>query len=179
MNRFQTVCFLGALVTAGCAGGNRSDNNDSPDLKKAGSLDGGGGAKSAIVINEINPNGPDEATDPDWIELKNTGTTAVDLSAWQIRDNDVAHLATFGGGTLQPGAYLVIKCDDGIGGGVAFKLSGSGGDEVHLVDEKGNTVDSTTYAAGAVADGQSWGRSPDGVGVFSVLSTLTKGAANP
>ncbi|HET6409694.1 MAG TPA: chitobiase/beta-hexosaminidase C-terminal domain-containing protein, partial [Chthoniobacteraceae bacterium] len=48
----------------------------------------------------------------DWIELKNTSATAVDLSGWQLTDDsDVPNKWTFpGGASIPAGGFLVVAC---------------------------------------------------------------------
>src|SRR5690554_4491596 len=61
-----------------------------------------------VVINEIVSTG----TDRDAIELTNTGDSAVDLSGWQVKDDDDSRTDTLPAGTvLEPGAYLVLEAD--------------------------------------------------------------------
>ena len=51
---------------------------------------------STIRINEVESNG---GTPGDWVELVNTGTTAVDVSGWVVKDNDDTHVFTIAAGT--------------------------------------------------------------------------------
>jgi hypothetical protein len=140
-------------------------------------------ATSTVVVNEVLPHGGTTA-DPDWAELKNLGGSAIDLSGYAVRDKDLDHVYKLPRGTSIPaGGYLVIYCDDQPDGGAAdllhapWKLSASAGDEFHLLDPQGTDLDKTTFGAGEVPGGRSWGRLPDGTGVF-LPTTPTKGAAN-
>lgn len=142
-----------------------------------------GATSSAVVINEVFPNGTSATTDPDWAELKNNSKSAVDLTGYKVRDNSVANLYKLPDGTkIEAGGYIVIYCDDikdgGVQGGihVPFKLSSSKGDEFHFVAPDGNDADSTTCPAGLPA-GMAWSRIPDGTGPFAANKS-TKGAAN-
>jgi hypothetical protein len=60
----------------------------------------------AVVINEFHSDPDDPTEQVEFIELHNTGPTAVDLSGWRI---DEAVDLTFGvGASIAPGGYLVI-----------------------------------------------------------------------
>ncbi|MGB7159202.1 MAG: lamin tail domain-containing protein [Tepidisphaeraceae bacterium] len=68
--------------------------------------------QGAVVFSEImyNPAGAD-GTNPvsEWIEIVNTGPAAVDVSGWQIDDEDGSNWAPFPAGTtLAPGQVAVI-----------------------------------------------------------------------
>ena len=143
---------------------------------------GDGGGPKTVVINELFPGGA-SAVDPDWIELKNVTDAAIDVSGYQIRDNNAADLFSLPGGTsIEAGGYLIIYCDDQADGGVAggihvpWKLSAGKGDEVHLLDASGREVDATTFGIDVPVD-KSWGRLPDGTGSF-LRTTPTQGTSN-
>lgn len=123
-----------------------------------------------VVINEIESNG--DATD--WVEVLNTGTTAVDVSGWTVMDNDPnghADQATPlpAGTLLAPGAYFVFDQP------ANFVFGLGNGDTVTLRDATGNTVDEhvyTAHAAGVLA------RCADGTGEFVDIAVPTKGLRN-
>jgi hypothetical protein len=143
---------------------------------------GGGGAGGApsgdVVLNEVAADGSPE----DWVELKNVGTTDVDLESWTFTDDDPTHVYTFPAGTtIGAGEYLTVDRSGGGGGGPApdefdFGFSNDG-DEAHLFDATGAEVDSTSWAV-PVVDPATWARLPDGNGAFSLSAEGTKGAAN-
>ncbi|MFS0892995.1 lamin tail domain-containing protein [Microbacterium sp. 179-I 3D3 NHS] len=123
-----------------------------------------------VAINEIESNG--DTTD--WVEIVNTGATAVDLSGWSVMDSDPrGHAAeTFplpAGTVLAPGAFFVFDQP------AAFGFGLGDGDTVTIRDASGNTVDEHVY--GAHADGV-WARCADGTGEFVDLATSTKGLRN-
>jgi hypothetical protein len=132
-----------------------------------GGATGAGGAMtmSPIVINEIESNG-----DPvgDWVELTNVSAAAVDISGWQLKDNDDTHafVVVPDGTTLAPGGFFFIS---------VFQTFGLGApDMARLFDPAGNLVDSfswMTHAMGTLS------RCPDGTGPF-IDTTPTQGAAN-
>ena len=123
-----------------------------------------------VVINEIESNG--DTTD--WVEVVNTGSTAVDLSGWTVMDNDPTGHASQttplpAGTILQPGGYHVFDQP------TDFVFGLGNGDTVTIRDANGNTVDEhiyTAHAAGVLA------RCADGVGDFVDIAVSTKGLRN-
>ncbi|WP_288872734.1 lamin tail domain-containing protein [uncultured Microbacterium sp.] len=123
-----------------------------------------------VVINEIESNG--DATD--WVEVTNTGSTAVDLSGWTVMDSDptghAAETTPLPAGTiLQPGGYFVFDQPRD------FVFGLGNGDTVTIRDANGNTVDEhvyTAHAAGVLA------RCADGTGAFVDIAVSTKGQRN-
>jgi len=127
-------------------------------------------ALPTVVINEVESNA--DATD--WIEITNTGTEAVDVSGWVLKDNDDTRtLAIPAGTSLAAGAYLAIDVDVKSTAG-NFGLGGS--DQARLFLADGVTlVDSYTWTAHADV---TYGRYPNGTGAFAQTAAATKGAAN-
>ncbi|GAA1707170.1 hypothetical protein GCM10009808_26480 [Microbacterium sediminicola] len=123
-----------------------------------------------VVINEIESSGGDPG---DWIELYNTGESAVDLSGWILRDNADDHeLAIEAGTILDPGAFLAVFTDapvDYFGLGNPDQARLFLPDGVTLVDSYGweDHASATTY-----------GRCPDGTGEFVLTYSSTAGSAN-
>ena len=149
-------------------------------------------SETPIVINEILASNTAAAEDPqgdheDYIELKNTGARALDVSGFYLSDNpNRPKKWKLPKGTMIPAqGYLVIWADeDGSANGTArsglhanFKLA-SGGEVLMLVDrdDQNNRV-LETVSFGKVAKNMSWGRSPDGIGDFQIMQPST-GAAN-
>ena len=65
--------------------------------------------KSQVVINEINYNSSDAFNPSDWIELYNSQPTSIDLSNWQIKDDNDNHVFVIPEGTqIEGNNYLVI-----------------------------------------------------------------------
>jgi Lamin Tail Domain len=102
----------------------------------------------------------------EWIELTNRGTTAVDLSGWQLVDG-VTY--TFPDGTeLEPGAFLVVAGDAAalkaehsditVLGDFKGRLDNSS-DRILLLDAIGNPADEVRYF-----DGGRWPEASDGGG---------------
>ena len=65
----------------------------------------------AVVINELLANSP--AGDPDWLELYNPTSTAIDVGGWFISDSndDLFKYEMAPGTTLSPNGYLVLFAD--------------------------------------------------------------------
>ena len=123
-----------------------------------------------VVINEVESNG--DATD--WAEIKNVGTTPVDISGWYLYDNDpVGHVNDITpvaeGTILEPGAYYVFDQNQDFTFGLGSE------DQVSLFNRDGVLVAEfawTEHAQGVYA------RIPDGDGELVDYATATKGAPN-
>ncbi|CAH0998800.1 hypothetical protein LEM8419_00130 [Neolewinella maritima] len=116
--------------------------------------------KSMVVINEIHYASADAADSGDWIELYNPGSATLDLSDWEVKDNDDSHsfrLPT--GSSLAPQGYLLIAQDvarfttqypsvSEVVGDLEFGLSGQG-DAVRLYDAGGQLQDEVYYTDAA------------------------------
>ncbi|MBK7631732.1 MAG: CotH kinase family protein [Ignavibacteriales bacterium] len=130
---------------------------------------------SEVMMNEIYTRGT--TTDPDWIEIYNSSTSAIDISGYKIYDSGgqsgTKPKKEFSTGSVIPSnGFLVIVTDDTSASG--FGLSSSG-EKVWLENSLGLIADSVTFPALTVD--QSSGRIPDG-GVWQTLDTITRGASN-
>lgn len=141
----------------------------------------------ALVINEIN-SAPD-----DWIEFVNTGTTEINISGFEIRDNSNDHRWKFPENTtVQPGGRILVSADTAglvyddqkksYENGTFQEAIGLGsGDSVRLYDTEENLLDSYTWSSHASYEGSeaaaSYGRYPDGTGAF-MLMPETPGESN-
>ena len=122
---------------------------------------------TSVKINEVESDG---GTPADWVELKNTGGSSVDISGLKLKDSDDAHpfFTVPAATTLAAGGYYVADVD------ATFGLDA--GDSIRLFATDGTTVlDSYTWAAHATT---SYGRCPDGTGAFTTTQVVTKGALN-
>ncbi|OKI32431.1 hypothetical protein A6A29_21910 [Streptomyces sp. TSRI0281] len=122
--------------------------------------------RSTVRINETESSG---GSPGDWVELVNTGTVAVDVSGWVVKDNDNSHSYKIGKNTsIAPGAFLALDVDS------SFGLGSS--DSARLFQADGSTlVDSYTWTDHATT---TFGRCGDGTGAFTTTSAPTKGTAN-
>lgn len=131
-----------------------------------------------IVINEINYNSSSEHDTGDWIELTNKGQSTIDLSNWELKDEDDNHSFIFPDGTLIGNQEFLIIAQDqslfssfypsvsNIVGPMDFGLSG-GGDQVRIYNNFGTLIDSLEYD-----DIEPWPNSPDGNGYTLELINL-------
>jgi hypothetical protein len=85
---------------------------------------------------------------PDWIELRNRGSSAVSLAQWSLTDDSNPRKFVFPANTqLAAGGYLVVWCDtdtNAPGLHTGFAL-GRNGDNVFLYDANTNRVDALTF----------------------------------
>ena len=107
-------------------------------------------ASTTVIITEFAASGPN-AVDDEFVELRNLGSEAVDVSGWQLsrctatgRLRSDAHELTIAGGTIiDPGDYFVI-------GGRGFTGSANARYDTQLADVTSGLYLAT--AAGALAD---------------------------
>lgn len=84
----------------------------------------------------------------EWVKIKNSGSSAVDLKGWEIKDEDNKHTYTFPSFQLEAGATVTLHTEDGTNTGTELYW-GSGnpiwnndGDTASLYDSSGNLVSS-------------------------------------
>ncbi len=108
----------------------------------------------SVIINEINFRSGDEFSPNDWIELYNPKSYPIDLSDWQIRDDNNNHIFYIPESTqIEPEGFLVIVRDEldfsssypGIPyiGELGFGLGGS--DAVRLFNSASKLIDEVDY----------------------------------
>ncbi|MCP4873228.1 MAG: hypothetical protein GY898_31425 [Proteobacteria bacterium] len=173
MNRSGWLALAGALGLIGCgpAVGNLGslvppdddddavdDDDDDDDLTPP---DGAGD----VVINEVASEGGD------LIELYNRSDSTVDLSGWELLDDDWAHnpYAIPVGTELSPGGFFAVDANT-----VEFGIGDE--DTVRLIAPDGYVVEEVTWEAGAAA--VSWCRYTDGTDNWDQCTIATPGAAN-
>ncbi|GAB4196615.1 MAG: hypothetical protein Tsb002_30080 [Wenzhouxiangellaceae bacterium] len=157
---------------------------------------------SQIIISEIlvdpangpngdaNGDGARSATDDEFIEILNTGVTAVDISGWTLSDaatpSSVRHV--FPAGTIIPARDAAVVFGGGsptgsfgtaMAGGRVFtassgglSLNNSNGQSVTLADDAGQIVQTVTYTSDALSN-QAVVRAPD----FSNAPFVAHGSA--
>lgn len=182
------------VVVAACDG----DPGDVVDARVDAPIDAPSGQGSEptsdLLINEISPRGGG----PDWVELHNRGTTAIDLCGFFLTDaaDRLDHYFPLGGVLtpdpcpplmMEPGSYRVIFLD-----GTALPETGpadplhaswklGAADEVHIVSTTGRTIDGVLFlyprSPSEPAD-VTLARVPDGAGLFFGVAP-TPGTANP
>lgn len=119
-------------------------------------------AVNTVIISEIAYVVSQGSLPGEWIELYNSGVLPVDMSYWQLSDNNPSHLFTFPANTiLYPGEYMVVaeirnlflqfykeinyKLIGDFGLGAAGFRLGNEAETIFLLDAKGNIVDSVAY----------------------------------
>src|SRR5436190_1150621 len=127
---------------------------------------GGTAPAQTVLLNEIQvSNGitlVDENGDtPDWIELFNPGSSAVDLNGWGLSDSTNALFKwTFTNATIAPGGYMVVLAsgkDRQTGAYPAVNPSSVGGLRVWLRADAVNTNDPAQVRfVGAASYVRSW-----------------------
>ena len=123
-------------------------------------------ASTDVKINEVESNG--DVTD--WVELYNTGTSAVDISGWVFSDNSASTYVIPSGTSVPAGGFYVLD-------GNAFVFGLGSGDTAELFEPDGVTlVDTFTWPTGHATI--TWGLCPDGQGAMQQTTAATKGTTN-
>ena len=131
--------------------------------------------KEPVVINEINYRSSPSTDSGDWIELYNPSSAAINVSNWEVKDSDDAHVFEIPAGTqLQAFDYLVFVKDElkfttvfpdiPYVGELGYGLGSP--DAVRLYNSYGNLVDEVYYQSVAP-----WPVCADGTG--STLELIT------
>lgn len=143
----------------------------------------------ATILGDANGDGVRDASDDEFVEILNTGTTAVDVSGWTISDA-VGLRHTFPANTVIPAREAAVVFGGGTptGGfgnaassGLVFTASSGAlglnntGDTVTLADDLGATVQAVTYGSEANSD-ESIVRDPDFSNAPFVQHTLAAGS---
>ena len=135
----------------------------------------------SVVINEVFAHS--DAPNVDFIELRNNGSSSVNVGGWYLSDSaDALNSFQIPAGTvISAGGYLVfdeIDFNSASSGANAFALS-SEGDEVWLTSGTGDStrfIDALDF--GATFNSQSIGRSADGTGRLLPSASRTPGTEN-
>jgi len=124
----------------------------------------------SLVINEINYNASPDFDPGDWVELYNPHNYPLNISNWVFKDEDDAHIYTFGQGTVVPAnGYIVIAADmaafhslfpavTNYVGPSGFGFAG-GGELLRIFNSTATLVDTVNYD-----DVAPWPTRPDGQG---------------
>lgn len=150
------------------------------------------GANAQLRINEFLASndasfpGP-QGDYPDWIEVYNAGSTAVDMGGYWICDDlnepdKLYQIPTTSPSTttVQPGGFILFIANGDPTGGVLnlnFKLSGSGEHIGIWLPDKTTVVDTMSYDAQTTD--VSMGLSPNGGTLWYFFTNPTPGASNP
>jgi hypothetical protein len=142
-----------------------------------------------LVFTELHyhPNNPalDDESDQEFIEIKNVGNQAIDLTGVQITEfADPPYV--FAGGTLQPGQYIVVARTPAVftsiyGAGINLAPGGYGlanlsntGETIALRDAGGALLASVTYG-----DSSPWPAAADGSGPSLQIIDASGNANDP
>ncbi|MBC7775848.1 MAG: lamin tail domain-containing protein [Phycisphaerae bacterium] len=125
----------------------------------------------SLKISEINYNSDPTRNAGDWLEIRNEGTSLIDLSDFSLRDKDWFHHFTVPTGTiLAPNGHLVFAESlpqfsaenplvvNVLNAPLPFHLDNDG-DELHVFDRAENEITSASYD-----DIKPWPCTPDGFG---------------
>jgi len=144
-------------------------------------------ANGSFIITEImyNPEGSD--TKREWVELKNIGSSPINIKDWRINDgtnhqikNDI-HPEYF---SVLPNEYVVLASDittflnehPGFGGKIFDTVLGlkNTGDNIILLDDNKVIVDNITYppSSGGDGNGKTIERAPDTTALFHESSQI-------
>ncbi len=134
-----------------------TDQNQSSAWRASASAGGSPGvmdslpATPLVRINELMADNagavPHEGTLPDWVELHNAGSTAVNLAGWSLTDDGNPRKFVLPANTsLAAGGFLVVWCDAAATSGLhtGFNLD-LGGETVQLYDANTNLVDTVSF----------------------------------
>jgi type II secretory pathway pseudopilin PulG len=178
---------IGLFIALNLKNDMTTDANQATTSTETGAIDDAAtvGVPEGLVINELMADN-DEAVQsifggyPDWIELFNSGNSAIDLGGMYLTD-DLAKLNwRFPNGTIiEPNSYLLVWADADIGKSslqVNFNLLANGG-VVGLFASDGKTVIDLILYEKQIRD-VSYGRIPNGSSSWDYLETPTAGKAN-
>ncbi len=124
-----------------------------------------------VVINEILPHSENPAV-PQFVELYNHSTTAVDVSGCILTDDPTTNKFVIPAGTTIGRVGFVSFTESQLG----FALNGQGETLYFIKSDGSRVLDAVQF--GPQADGVSYGRWPDGANDFYAFTTNTPGTNN-
>lgn len=138
-----------------------------------------------LIINELMQSNIDCVMDdinefPDsWVELYNSGTTAVNLNSFSISDeNDPKTAWTLPSKTINPGAHILVYCDkEETGFHTPFRLESGKGGAVYLFSN-GTLIDQVEGLKKQPAPNIAYGRQTDGSDSWGYMAKPTPGESN-
>ncbi len=132
-----------------------------------------------LTISEFNYNSSSAYPADDWIELHNYGTSPLDISGWQLKDENDYNTFTFPVSTvIPPNGYLVVAEElaqfkivyplvTNVIGSLGFNFSNAG-EQIRLLKNDGVVFKSFNFQ-----DVSPWPSAPDGQGYTCELSSNT------
>ncbi len=124
---------------------------------------------TTIVINEAFPNPVGSDNENEFIEIKNIGSSTVDISGWKLGDASSKRYE-ISNTTLEARSILVFKRKQ-----TGISLNNSGTEEVKIFDNHNRLVDLVTYS-GKVEEGTAYAR--EGSSAFLWTQKPTPGFEN-
>ncbi|MCB2181234.1 MAG: lamin tail domain-containing protein [Desulfobulbaceae bacterium] len=100
----------------------------------------GGGTSGLIKITSLIPNPDGDENQNEKASLKNTGSTAINMAGWKLRDLVGTHWALDSLGTVNPGQEVTI-----LRHGQSMAMN-NGGDTIDLVAPNGRVIQSVSYS---------------------------------
>lgn len=142
--------------------------------------------ESALKINEVQSSNAtcikdEQGLYPDWIELVNTGSSAIDLTGYGLSDDaDKPMRWVFPSGSIGPGERVIVFADstNNLESEILhtnFSIS-SGGETISLYSPEGYLLDRVTLPE--MQTDTSYARIPDGTGDFTVQGNPTPNMEN-
>lgn len=125
--------------------------------------------RAQVVINEFLPNPP--VGENEWVELYNSSSEQVSLTDLILTDSANHDQALSSLGSIPPTSFAVYEYPKGDGW-----LNNDHGDSIYL-KHASEVLDQYSYAADP-GENVTFGRFPDGLGEFVVLSHASRGLAN-
>lgn len=119
---------------------------------------------ATLVLNEISPR-----SNPEWIELYNTGTEAIDVTGWYFLDKQQTQKLLIAPEPIAPGTYFVFT-------GVSSWLNNDEEESVTIYDSGGVIIDAVVFPKTA-AD-TTIARQPDFTGPWLTDQPPTQGHTN-
>ena len=150
----------------------------------------GDGGTSLVFLNEVLINEPGSDVNAEFVELVNSGGSAVDLSGVDDlrRGGHAAHLRQRHGAGCGPG-HRGLRWRLGDSGGLTNAVASStgglnlsnSGDTVTVKNASGTAVDAFTFGSSLAVEPISANRNPDGVntGTFVLHTTLSSSQSSP
>jgi endonuclease/exonuclease/phosphatase family metal-dependent hydrolase len=151
-----------------------------------------GGGTGGVFINEVLVNEAGSSdVNTEFVELVNTGGTAVDLSGWTVSDaSGLRHTFSSGSSVAAGGVVVIFGGASGIPAGTANAVAAStgtlslsnSGDTVTVRDSTGTVVSTATLSSAVCGtDGVSANRSPDvsSSGSFVLHTSVSTAASSP
>lgn len=175
MNTAGTATFMTFEVVAAAVAGELIINEYMPN------------PNNGTVILDTNNDGTGDASQDEYIELRNTRSTAMDISGFTLADSQKT-FHTFANPTTIPAGGTIVVFGGGTPTGFAplhssghaqldnggFGGFGNGGDSITLADDSATVFDSDSYTGASITGGEALNRTTDGVsGPFIDHSTVT------